>query len=521
MHRNVLSAAPVSDLPATRGRNVVAVIGIDRYRHWPRLHNAVNDARGARDVFLRHGYEELVAPLFDDLATAEAIRRLVTDDLSELAPNDSLILFFAGHGHTHAKTFEDGHAVKTGYMVPVDADAPGGRIATWLRLDNWLSDVARLPARHILVILDACYSGIALGSIIRWRDSGVPATASLDHLSRRRSRKIITSALDDQRAMDSGPVPGHSLFTGCLIEGLTAGLAGRGRTVATGSEIGLYVQQRVTTYPDSAQTPDFGTLELDNRGELLIGLDETISEEVPPPPSQPPRPPPSRPRTEVPRHRWHARWQWSVIGLAIAGASAGIAYPLWRTPSGAMPHERTVAEREAAVEPSVIDALQASRPDAQLIPVAAPPDAAIAVERVSPPAHRPTVPARKLEKASAPPPEASPAPPAPAPSPRPGSDGPDAKTEAHVREGDSPAAQRLRHADEARRRGDPARAVAMVEPLLSDPVHKRAAMLVFVLSHCQLYNRNIASGLFAQLTAEQQDVAVAHCSHYGIDLVKP
>jgi Caspase domain len=263
--------APAKDTVA-EGRKVVAVVGIDRYRAWPALNNAVSDARGALRVFQHLGFEQIVPPLIDETATGDAIRRLVTDDLAALGRDDSLVLFFAGHGHTQTRTLQSG-PVQTGFLVPIDGDRPDGRVATWLRLDTWLSDVARLPARHILVILDACHSGIVLGSLIKWRGAGDPMQRdSLDALRRRQSRRVITSALGDQRAMDGGPIAGHSLFTGCLIEGLTGGLARDGHREATGSEIGVYVQQRVTGYSTSMQTPDFGTLELDHRGELVVPI---------------------------------------------------------------------------------------------------------------------------------------------------------------------------------------------------------------------------------------------------------
>jgi hypothetical protein len=122
------------------------------------------------------------------------------------------------------------------------------------------------------VFLDACFAGIALSSIGKWRDSGTFQATPLAALQARRSRRVITSALDDQVALDSGPVPGHSLFTGCLIEGFKQGRLGHERGLATGTEVGLYLQQRVGTYPDSRQTPDFGTFERDDRGEMVIPL---------------------------------------------------------------------------------------------------------------------------------------------------------------------------------------------------------------------------------------------------------
>jgi uncharacterized caspase-like protein len=271
MERHITLVAPPSEGAFADGRKVVAVVGIDRYHAWPTLNNAVSDAKGALGVFLRLGFEQITEPLIDGAATADAIRHLATDELATLSGDDSLVLFVAGHGHTQTRTLQSG-SVQTGYLIPVDGDRPKGRAATWIRLDTWLSDVARLPARHILVILDACHSGIALGSLIKWRSGGASRDDSLDELRRRQSRRVITSALANQHAMDGGPIDGHSLFTGCLIEGLTGGLARHGRHEATASEIGVYVQQRVTSYPGSLQTPDFGTLELDNRGELVVPI---------------------------------------------------------------------------------------------------------------------------------------------------------------------------------------------------------------------------------------------------------
>jgi uncharacterized caspase-like protein len=189
---------------ASPGKNVVAVIGIDRYARWQPLSNAVRDAQGALAAFEHLGFRPLCPPLLDAAATADAIRSLVSDGLAQLTTNDSLVLFFAGHGYTNVQTFEDGDSVKTGYIIPVDGDLPGQSMARWLRLDTWLSDVARLAARHILVLLDACYSGIAVGSLRRYRGAS-PVSESFDRLTRRRSRKVITSARRPAGARQRAP----------------------------------------------------------------------------------------------------------------------------------------------------------------------------------------------------------------------------------------------------------------------------------------------------------------------------
>src|ERR1044071_6868154 len=102
--RDIASPGDPAPHAAGNGRMCIAVIGIDRYRTWNPLRNAVSDARGALNLFLQLGFEQACAPLYDEAATTDALHRLVTDDLAALGPEDSLVLFFAGHGHTIART---------------------------------------------------------------------------------------------------------------------------------------------------------------------------------------------------------------------------------------------------------------------------------------------------------------------------------------------------------------------------------------------------------------------------------
>src|SRR5688500_13394538 len=90
------------DQPETvrRGRNVVAVGGIDKYRHLRLLHNAVSDAQGVHSLFVDQlGFQELAPALYNEHATRDAITSMVVDSLgSQLKEDDSLVFFFAGHG---------------------------------------------------------------------------------------------------------------------------------------------------------------------------------------------------------------------------------------------------------------------------------------------------------------------------------------------------------------------------------------------------------------------------------------
>lgn len=60
--RDVASSGPPAAEPLVEGRRVVAVIGIDRYRGWPMLSNAVHDALGVLTLFERRGFAPITPP---------------------------------------------------------------------------------------------------------------------------------------------------------------------------------------------------------------------------------------------------------------------------------------------------------------------------------------------------------------------------------------------------------------------------------------------------------------------------
>lgn len=264
------------------GRRLVVAIGIDEYKNWPKLGNATNDAIGfERELREKLGFQEAAAPLLNQDATRQALQHLVDDVLRrQLKAEDDLVLFFAGHGTTQVDTVGE-KEIETGFLVPVDARGPGQEEewSDYVQVDHFLESIGRLPARHILVVLDACNSGFALGSAMQLSRGDIRYQKDL---AGRLSRRVITSARRNQAASDSGPRQNHSLFTGALIEGIESGEADLdGDGVVTSSELGLYLQREVGAYSDSAQTPDFGSFYLDDRGEMILPLNTASAIETP------------------------------------------------------------------------------------------------------------------------------------------------------------------------------------------------------------------------------------------------
>jgi len=278
---------PRQDVSTEDGRKCISVIGIDQYRRWPTLGNAVSDARGVLAAFEQLGFVPIATPLLDGAATREALRRLPGELRPGLGENDSLVVFFAGHGYTTTRRFPDDYPVSKGYLIPVDADHVNDDDRSWERIETWLNEIAELPPRHVLVILDSCHSGVALSRGILHRGMGVRADRPSVPRHERRSRRVLVSALNDQQALDDGPIAGHSVFTGYLIEALRAG--GRAwedeSTVGVG-DIAHYVSRRVSKYSGSTQAPELGWLEYDDGGELLLSFHQSCQV------SQPPRPAP-------------------------------------------------------------------------------------------------------------------------------------------------------------------------------------------------------------------------------------
>ena len=205
-------------------------------------------------------------------ATRDNINSLIDDDLrSRLKPEDDLVIFFAGHGTTRNDKVGD-ETQSVGFLVPFEARAPGmnEHWSDYLNIEEFLRKVSSLPSEHILVILDSCHSGMALGS--KFTTSRADTRFQQDML-RKVSRKVITSAQGDQLAADNGPLRGHSLFTGLMMQGLMTGKADSfSQGFITSTQLGAYTQHEVGVHEGSKQTPLFGGFDLDGGGELIIPL---------------------------------------------------------------------------------------------------------------------------------------------------------------------------------------------------------------------------------------------------------
>ena len=246
------------------------VIAIDAYKRGvPRLQNAVRDGLAVgRALGVDHGFA--VQALFDERATADAVHRLLFEELpARVGPNDRVIVYFAGHGVSVSSS--DG---PNGYLLCQDAarDAPESFTAMRTVHDR----LTALPCRHLLLVLDCCFAGT-----FRWvtRDVIVPRTVfreTFDRFVESPAWQVIASAASDQRAFDvfgdRGDAGQHSPFAAALLAGLAGAADLDGDALVTASELYIYARGQVERATDGgiAQTPALFPLARHERGEFVF-----------------------------------------------------------------------------------------------------------------------------------------------------------------------------------------------------------------------------------------------------------
>jgi len=190
------------------GEYKALIIGINDYKgaKIPDLETPINDAKAIAKV-LKEKYGFKVKLLLDREATREAIYRGLRRLAASTKPNDSVLIYFAGHGDLD-RTYNDG------WWIP--SDAIGGNPLTYLDNGQVQKAMRSMKARHVLLISDSCYSGTLFGKA-RSLPSVIDDKYYLN-LYAEKSRWGMTSG-NKTPVSDQG-TGGHSVFAYQLIKEL-------------------------------------------------------------------------------------------------------------------------------------------------------------------------------------------------------------------------------------------------------------------------------------------------------------
>ncbi len=221
--------------PLAFGRYHALVIGNGAYSALPPLATAVADARAVAGVLAsRYGFE--VQLLLD--ATRFDIMRALNGLRESLDADDNLLVYYAGHARR-----DPGAA--TAYWQPVDAEPANP--ANWIPSELVSEHLDLVPARHVLVVADAAFSGLRTRSSIAQLPQGMTEEEryyAIRVLLDKRCRLVLTSGRPGPQPAAAG---GTSPFAAALIEALR-----RNDGVLASSSLYAELNRQLTSAPDSA-----------------------------------------------------------------------------------------------------------------------------------------------------------------------------------------------------------------------------------------------------------------------------
>jgi len=153
---SIVSTSELNHNSVKTGKYTGIIIGINKYKdkNIQDLDTAVNDAKAISSLLTnKYGFYDINL-LTDDDATRIGIDMVFRNKISSIGINDSLLIYFAGHGDIDRE-------LGGGWWLP--SDAKGGYPGTYI--DNTIIQkyIKAMKAKHVLLISDSCYSGTLFG----------------------------------------------------------------------------------------------------------------------------------------------------------------------------------------------------------------------------------------------------------------------------------------------------------------------------------------------------------------------
>ena len=240
-----------TNLPFPKGKTnpdaVAVIVGNRTYQHRdvPDVSYAYNDVEAIRQYVIKaRGFKERNVFVLKDATKAKLESYFGSVNYSRgrlfnavREGKSDVFVYFSGHGVPGEN--------KTGYLFPADGD-PSQAELTGYSIQTLVENLAKVPARSMIIALDTCFSGVSQAGALVQAASPVYLKAKIP--SAGPNSVILTAAAGSQIASwDTGAQLG--LFTRHLLEGMlgkadTRGGDSDGRVQL--GELQSYVQSEVT-----------------------------------------------------------------------------------------------------------------------------------------------------------------------------------------------------------------------------------------------------------------------------------
>lgn len=241
------------------------IIGIGQYgnltkKNW--LEFPQKDALDLREVLIRwYGFPSAnVVTLINEQATKANIEKALADlaDVNRVGEEDRVLIFFAGHGQTVPLR----NGGQMGFLIPYDANVnlvgpmnSRDFLNSCIGMDRLWSYLEASPAKHGLLIADACFGGLILSG----RALGLepPSPAVVATLAARPALQALTAGGTNEEVAED-PKLGHGYLTYKLLEELRA-QAANADSIFLASQLASALRTSVANLSEGRQTPQFGS----------------------------------------------------------------------------------------------------------------------------------------------------------------------------------------------------------------------------------------------------------------------
>lgn len=211
-------SSDVDTLPPGQGKRqstrYAVIIGIEQYRQsLPAVEFASHDAYILREYLTKSlGYpDENVVMVVNERAAKSDLEKYIERWLPNRVDKDSSVLiYYSGHGAPNPTTQE-------GFLVPYDGD-PTFLEITGYPLKRLYEQLAQLPAREILVVLDSCFSGSGGRSVIA--KGARPLVVSMENPLLAGDKIVVLTASSASQISSTYDQKNHGLFTYFFLKGL-------------------------------------------------------------------------------------------------------------------------------------------------------------------------------------------------------------------------------------------------------------------------------------------------------------
>ena len=228
----------------------VLAVGSDSYApHYPDLQYAGVDAEALADELSRQE-GGLYTRVYAKSLTGKDVSReriyAALKEFGEIRSEDMLVLFFSGHGVRE----RDKKGRTRYYYLP--AGTPKNSVASrGLAWDDFSSEIAKLRAGRVILLLDACHSGdVSSGASNEKVASSLAGQVGV----------VFTSSSGNEYSYEDRAW-GHGAFTRAILDGIAGAADFTGDKTVDWSELQLYVSTSVRSMTRGGQNPMVPRLE--------------------------------------------------------------------------------------------------------------------------------------------------------------------------------------------------------------------------------------------------------------------